>query len=316
MATTQLAKAAVPEFHSLATVEARYKALVAKRETISRTLMPANAQPAQVDAFLLLCSRYDLDPFIGEAYAFPKPGNGIGFMPGYRAYLRCAQQHPDFEYLKFGVVNRGEVCTVNPITGEVKHEMGMDDGDPIACWWQLKRRSQERPMAGRVLMKQVGRGTPAWKDNPMQMLRKAALQEACSICLSGLAVPAPEIDGDEDIIDVASSELQADAETGEILIDASAGVEGTVASEPEAPAEAITVEIIDEPARPSARELPAMFQFSAEQGDLIRARQARVSLKDSYVVELLNQAWLKGLDEQGAVDFIGAQVKSMLGEPA
>lgn len=211
IATKEIVTAHLPVLSELATEDARYRALVAHKETLARTVMPANATTAQVNAFILLCSRYGLDPFTGEAWAFPKPGGGIGFMPGYRAYLRRAQDHPDFEFIRFGVVMKGEPCTVNIATGEVSHEAMIDDSDakPIGAWWQAKRKGGPQ-MAGRVLLKNVMGKSGAWQTHPVQMLRKCALQEAC-LTVFGLTPPMVVGGGDDDEIDF-------DHETGEIQV--------------------------------------------------------------------------------------------------
>lgn len=243
MATQQLAQT-VPNIHELATIDERYRALVAQRETIARTLMPANATPVQVDAFLRLCSRYALDPFVGEAWAFPKPGGGIAFCPGYRAYLRLAQEHPDFELLRFGVVFKGEECRVNPASGEVHHVMGFEDCEPIAAWWQLKRKSQP-PMAGRVLLKHVTRNTSAWKDAPVQMLRKAAIVEACMVGMGMASSAYARLEeSDDDILDVAG--LDVDEATGEIL-DTPGGVDAAIDN---------ANQVAETPLEPGAAEAP------------------------------------------------------------
>lgn len=300
IATQEIVTAQLPVLSELATEEARYRALVAHKETLARTVMPANANPAQVNAFILLCARYGLDPFTGEAWAFPKPGGGIGFMPGYRAYLRRAQDHPEFEFIRFGVVMKGEPCTVNIATGEVSHEALIDDSDakPIGAWWQAKRKGAPQ-MAGRVLLKNVMGKSGAWQTHPVQMLRKCALQEAC-LTVFGLTPPMVVGGGDDDEIDFdkETGEIQAHHEPDVIEAEIVAEDEPTQAGPtPEQPTPGPTPddnspEMVPDGTAPSdPDEVPKVIQRAVD--------KATELVKDLQFPPFTHSAWLKVLERLG-----------------
>lgn len=138
--------------------------------TLMETVMPKNTGPAQVAAFLLVCKRYSLDPFLREIFAFEGQGGGIRPIVSVDGWIRLCNDHPQFDGMELNEIFDEE-------TGELS---------AVEC--VIYRKDRGRPTIVREWLVECLRGTEPWKRWPRRMLRHKALIQGARIAFgfSGL----------------------------------------------------------------------------------------------------------------------------------
>ena len=137
-------------------------------QILSKTVMPKQATPEQAAAFLLICERYELDPFASEVYAFPANGT-VKALVGVDGYVTIANRNPNFDGITYE---------------ELRSESG--DLEGISC--SVFRKDRKQPTVVTEYMSECRGNSPIWKKMPSRMLRHKATIQSIRLAfgLSGL----------------------------------------------------------------------------------------------------------------------------------
>lgn len=159
-----MAKSEVAEKPSLLAVMAdRFGMMPAEfKQTIKATCFTgiSNVTDEQLMMFLTVAHDHDLNPFVREIYAFPRPGGGIQVIVSVDGWMKLINKHPAFNGMEF-------VDTLDP------------QGGLLAIKCRMYRKDREHPVEASEYMAECRRNTDPWKQWPRRMLRhKAAIQAA------------------------------------------------------------------------------------------------------------------------------------------
>ena len=137
-------------------------------QILGKTVMPKQATPEQAAAFLLICERYELDPFASEVYAFPANGT-VKALIGVDGYVTIANRNPNFDGIAYE---------------EIRSESG--DLEGISC--SVFRKDRKQPTVVTEWMDECRGNSPIWRKMPARMLRHKATIQAIRLAfgLSGL----------------------------------------------------------------------------------------------------------------------------------
>lgn len=139
-----------------------------KIETIRQTVAK-DANDAQLEMFLTLAERYQLDPFLREIW-FSKD---IGIITGRDGYLKVAHRDPNFDGIVSAAVCDGDVFKLNPVVPEVHHEFGSKRGAVIGAYAVVfhKRR---RPVVAYAPFAEYQKASTIWQKYRSAMICKVA----------------------------------------------------------------------------------------------------------------------------------------------
>src|SRR3954468_15481053 len=161
-------------------------------ETIKQTVA-RGATDAQLQMFLVLAGRYNLDPFLREIWC-AQIGGQMTVLTSRDGYLKIAQRDPNFDGIVSATVCENDVFEIDPIAPQVKHAFGAKRGRIIGAYAACFHK-QRRPVVCFAPLEEYRKDTPTWKTYPSAMIVKVA--EALSLKrqfgISGL-VTAEEID--------------------------------------------------------------------------------------------------------------------------
>ena len=137
-------------------------------QILNKTVMPKQATPEQAAAFLLICERYELDPFASEVYAFPANGT-VKALIGVDGYVTIANRNPNFDGITYE---------------EMRSESG--DLEGISC--SVFRKDRKQPTVVTEYMDECRGNSPIWRKMPARMLRHKATIQSIRLAfgLSGL----------------------------------------------------------------------------------------------------------------------------------
>lgn len=128
-------------------------------DTVKNTVMPSNANQAQMVAFLSVADQYGLNPFTKEIYAFPAKGGGIQPMVPIDGWLKMINQHPAFDGMSFDFHHEG--------------------GELVSCTCTIHRKDRSHPFVVTEFLEECKMNTEPWNKKPRRMLmHKAAIQAA------------------------------------------------------------------------------------------------------------------------------------------
>ena len=124
---------------------------------LNATVMPNKATQEQAAAFLMICERYELDPFASEVYAFPGQG-GVKALVGVDGFISIANRNPAFD--------------------GISYEHAFDEGGKLtAITCTVHRKDRTQPTSATEYMAECVGRSPIWKTMPNRMLRhKATIQ--------------------------------------------------------------------------------------------------------------------------------------------
>jgi phage recombination protein Bet len=134
------------------------------------TILPGGkASDEQVQAFLVVCNEYGLNPFTKEIYAFPAKGGGVQSVIGIDGWIKLVHRQKQLDGIQF-IENRGETGRVESITCRIARK---DMGREIECT---------------EYMAECARNTDPWKQYPIRMLRHKAMIQCARLAfgLSGV----------------------------------------------------------------------------------------------------------------------------------
>lgn len=153
----------------------------------------------ELEMFLHLASRYQLDPFAKEIWFVKRPkkvkdahGNwdykrlengevdyeGVDpiIMTSRDGYLKVAQSDAEFEGVNSFEIRANDDFSFNPMTGEIEHKISSKRGEITAAWAVCKRKGREPAIALVDFneYKNAAGSNPVWKNYPSAMIRKVA----------------------------------------------------------------------------------------------------------------------------------------------
>ncbi len=169
-----------------------------KIQTIKNTVAKG-ATDDELEMFLHLANRYQLDPFAKEIWFVKRPkkqkdgkGNwdykrlpngeidyeGVEpiIMTSRDGYVKVAQSDEDFEELNSFEIRFKDKFSFNPMTKEIKHEFGADRGHITGAWAVCKRKGREPAtiVVDFQEYKNAAGKNPVWDNYPSAMIRKVA----------------------------------------------------------------------------------------------------------------------------------------------
>ncbi len=149
-------------------------------KTILSTCMYKGASPEEFRTFLLVATKYELNPLAGEIYAFRKNEGGIQCIIGAAAWNTLCNRQPDYdgrEFSYFYVINGEQKGFTWPVDGY--------DLAGIEC--RIYRKSRQRPDVAFAKMSEYNRpGAKTWRQYPTTMLEHKAFIK-CAKAAFGLA---------------------------------------------------------------------------------------------------------------------------------
>lgn len=139
-----------------------------ERETfeavMKNTIMPANATNAETVAFLAICDRYGLDPFLKHIHCFfDKRTDRIMPIISIDGWSFMVNQHPQYDGVEFDYMQDG-------------------DGKTLAITCRMYRKDRARPTVITEFMAECWKNTDAWNKTPARFLRHRAFMQCARIC--------------------------------------------------------------------------------------------------------------------------------------
>lgn len=119
-------------------------------EAVKSTLMPSGATDAQTAAFLVVCNRYDLDPFTREIYAFPTKAGGIQPVVAVDGWLNIMNAHPAYDGYEYAE--------------------NLEQGRLVSGTIKVFRTDRSRPTVHTEYFSEAKRNTDPWNNMPHRML--------------------------------------------------------------------------------------------------------------------------------------------------
>jgi phage recombination protein Bet len=120
--------------------------------TLRATVVPKETSNEELAAFLMIASKYSLNPFLREIFAFPKKGGGIQTIVSIDGWSNLINSHPQFNGAEFA-------------------EHTDKSGKVIGITCKIWRKDRERPIAITEYLAECKRNTDVWNQWPMRMLR-------------------------------------------------------------------------------------------------------------------------------------------------
>ena len=170
-----------------------------KVEVIRRTVAKG-ATNDELEMFMHLAQRYQLDPFSKEIWFIKRPkksqdknGNwdykrlengeidytGVDpiIMTSRDGYVKVAQSDPEYEELNSFEIRQKDKFSFNPMTKEIQHEIGSDRGNITGAWAICRRKGREPAIAlvdFNEYKNAAGSNNQVWKNYPSAMIKKVA----------------------------------------------------------------------------------------------------------------------------------------------
>ncbi|MFB5192693.1 phage recombination protein Bet [Alicyclobacillus fastidiosus] len=153
-------------------------------DTIKRTVAKG-VTDAELEMFLTLCARYQLDPFLKEIWCYKRQKKGPNgqyvddpnapaiIMTSRDGYLKVAQRDENFDGLKSFVVREGDDFEIDAINDTVKHKFGSKRGKIIGAWAICYHKTR-RPVICFVDHNEYNAGSQVWNKYPSAMIQKVA----------------------------------------------------------------------------------------------------------------------------------------------
>lgn len=177
-------------------------------ETIKQTVAKG-ATDAELQMFLAVCKRYELDPFAKEVFFIKeKPSEPGRIQAGRDAYLAIANRHPAYEGMTSDVVYAGDTFRRTEAGVDHQYDFASRKGTIIGAYAIVYRSDRRIPSYSFARFSEYApaepKGWSPWHKFPSAMIQKvaetAALKKAFSI--SGLT-PIGISEPDDDYVDTA-----------------------------------------------------------------------------------------------------------------
>lgn len=143
-------------------------------EIVKKYLVRGNANITDQDLvlFMNLCKYQKLNPFLNEAYLI-KFGNDAQIVTGKEAFMKRAENHPEYEGLQAGVIVLRDGKQV-----EVEGTFYLPTDKLVGGWAKVYRRDKKFPFSQMVPLAEYDKKQSQWKDKPSTMIRKVAIVQA------------------------------------------------------------------------------------------------------------------------------------------
>lgn len=127
-------------------------------ETLAQTIFPTPgaANPAQVQALLIVADQYQLNPFTKELYAFPAKGGGVVPVVSVDGWMKLMNNHAAMDGIEI-------ICN------------GQEGVTPTSYTARIYRKDRRVPVEVTEHYGECKRNTPPWRDQPHRMLRHRAV---------------------------------------------------------------------------------------------------------------------------------------------
>ena len=177
------------------TVLAQYDARMI--DTVKNTVAK-NATDEELDMFLTLASKYDLDPFKKEIWFLKYKGKDPQIFTSRDGFLKIAKRDNDFKQIQSQAVYENDEFEIGQefIDGlfqitSFKHKFGAKDRGKILGAYSIIEYFTNKPLVVYVDYDEYKQPTPTWKKNGSAMIRKVSEKEACRLSagISGLHIP-------------------------------------------------------------------------------------------------------------------------------
>ncbi|MEM2120610.1 MAG: phage recombination protein Bet [Archaeoglobaceae archaeon] len=143
---------------------------------LKSTIVPASATEDEIKLFVLLCKKYNLDPFTKEIVMVKyqaRDGFRTSFITTRDGYLKIAMQDENFDGIMSAVVREGDEFEIDAAKLEVRHKFGIKRG-PIIGAWAVARHKKRPPVIVFVDFNEYKQNTPVWNQYPSAMIQKVA----------------------------------------------------------------------------------------------------------------------------------------------
>lgn len=143
-------------------------------EIVKKYLVRGNANITDQDLvlFMNLCKYQKLNPFLNEAYLI-KFGNDAQIVTGKEAFMKRAENHPEYEGLQAGVIVLRDGKQV-----EVEGTFYLPTDKLVGGWAKVYRKDKKFPFSQMVSLAEYDKKQSQWKDRPSTMIRKVAIVQA------------------------------------------------------------------------------------------------------------------------------------------
>ena len=131
---------------------------------LKSTIVPPNATEDEIKLLIMICKKYNLDPFSREIVMTKyqtKDGYRTNFITTRDGYLKIAMQDPGFEGIISFVVKEGDEFEIDAGSLQVKHRFGSKRGEIIGAW-AMARHKNRPPVIVFVDFKEYMQNTPVW----------------------------------------------------------------------------------------------------------------------------------------------------------
>lgn len=143
-------------------------------EIVRKYLVRGNANITDQDLvlFMNLCKYQKLNPFLNEAYLI-KFGNEAQIVTGKEAFMKRAENHPDYEGLQAGIIIIRDGKQI-----EVEGTFYLSTDKLVGGWAKVYRSDKKFPFSQMVSLAEYDKKQSLWKDKPSTMIRKVAIVQA------------------------------------------------------------------------------------------------------------------------------------------
>lgn len=143
---------------------------------LKSTIVPSSATEDEIKLFVLLCKKYNLDPFTKEIVMVKyqtRDGFRTSFITTRDGYLKIAMQDENFDGIMSAVVREGDEFEIDASKLEVKHRFGTKRGAILGAW-AIARHKKRPPVIVFVDFNEYKQNTPVWNQYPSAMIQKVA----------------------------------------------------------------------------------------------------------------------------------------------
>ncbi|WP_144559919.1 RecT family recombinase [Shouchella miscanthi] len=166
---------------------------------VIRNTVAKGATNDELEMFIHLAQRYQLDPFLKEIWFIKRakkikdsngnwdykrlPSGEVDYtgvdpiiMTSRDGYVKVAQSDPDYEELSSFEIRQKDKFSFNPMTKEIHHEIGSDRG-AITGAWAICRKKGREPAVALVDFneyKNAAGKNNVWDNYPSAMIKKVA----------------------------------------------------------------------------------------------------------------------------------------------
>lgn len=167
-------------------------------DTVKNTVAK-NATDEELDMFLTLASKYDLDPFKKEIWFLKYKGKDPQIFTSRDGFVKIAKRDTDFKQIHSQAVYENDVFELeqkmSPNGFEISsfiHKFQAKDRGAIIGAYSVIEYYTKKPLVVYVDYNEYKQGSnPTWKKNASAMIRKVAEKEVCRLSagISGLHIP-------------------------------------------------------------------------------------------------------------------------------